>query len=138
VLNYSYRPIAVTDRMVDSIATARARPGGPAADRSVRDQLVVPKFLPPTTDLVVGRDGSIWLRREALVDGGLVWNVIDPSGVLAGRVVMPSGIRVVYADLTQVLGVERNPDDIPTIVRFCVDRRRQRNPSPRLAAGCRG
>jgi hypothetical protein len=51
-----------------------------------------------------------------------MWNVIDSTGAMIGRVTTPSGVRVMYADLTQVLGIERNADGIPSIARYRVGR----------------
>jgi len=120
--NYSYQPMALTDRLLDSVVTAQTGRFGPDGERSFREQLVTPKYLPPITQLVVGLHGATWVRREQFGHGGAMWNVIDGSGAIVGRVTMPAGLRVVYADLSQVLGVERDADGIPWVVRYRVGR----------------
>jgi hypothetical protein len=122
VRSYAYLPIPITERLRDSVANAALVDAPPEVQRAYREQAVVPKHFPPVTDLVVGRDGTIWVQREKTNANPPTWNVIDSAGTMIGRAMIPKGVRVVYADRSQVLGVERDSDGIFSIARFRVGR----------------
>jgi hypothetical protein len=125
VRRYQYDPVPVTNRLRDSVIRALAGRAGGGADleRSLRDSIRVPPFLPPITGIRAGRDGSIWLQRERLATVATVWNVIDAGGNLVARMVAPPGF-VVYADMTQVFISESDVNDMPWVVRYRVVRPR--------------
>jgi hypothetical protein len=117
-----YEPTPITNRIRDSLITWRAAGTDDKTKAELRTWLYIPPNAPPITEMTVGRDGSTWLRREDLKYSGLRWDVMDPSGALVAQVAMPKGLRVMYADMTQVLGVERDADDVPWVVRYRVMR----------------
>jgi hypothetical protein len=108
--------------MRDSLVKWRAGSAGEKTEVELRSWLHIPAYAPPITEMIVGRDGSAWLRREDFRYSGLRWDVIDPSGALVAQIAMPKALRVVYADMTQVLGVELDADDVPWIARYRVVR----------------
>jgi hypothetical protein len=124
--SYSYQPVPVTTQVRDgAVRAVVARAFEADAEQQVRAAMVVPAFMPPVTALVAGRDGSIWIRREAVgntaIRGG-TWNVIDPAGTLVAVVTMPTDLWVLYADMDQLLGVERDTAGIQSVVRYRVVR----------------
>ncbi len=120
--SYSYEPVRVTDRMRDSVINATGMRGGVDSTAAVRRQIELASFIPTVTDLRVGSDGSVWLRRERLLNEGLLWTVIDPSGAMAGRVMMPAGATIAYADMDRVLTFENDADGIQWVMRYRVAR----------------
>jgi hypothetical protein len=124
-----YTPVVIGAGVRDSVtraAVSSALPKTPPADMAadlleqVRRQMVVPSHEPPITHLLMGNDGSIWIRREDRRPAGAEWLVLDAKGEKVGSVVVPHGLRVGYADLTQVLAVEADADDISWVIRFRV------------------
>jgi hypothetical protein len=74
------------------------------------------------TDLVTGRDGTIWLRREGTVDPA-VWDVLDDNAELVHRIEVPARVRVHEVDQRNVWGVVKDDLGVSYIVRYrIVDR----------------
>ncbi|HEX7241808.1 MAG TPA: 6-bladed beta-propeller [Longimicrobiaceae bacterium] len=118
-------PSAAVERVVDEhvggLSNARFRtPPEGAARRSIRRALYLPKHLTPVTGLVLGRDGTIWLRREEDGRPTVGWIVLDPAGNVVARLSLPAKLDVRYADRTQLWGVELDEMDVPTLARFRV------------------
>lgn len=118
-------PSAAVERAVDEhvggLSNARFRtPPEGAVRRSIRRALYLPKHLTPVTSLVLGRDGTIWLRREEDGRSTVGWIVLDPAGNLVARLSLPARLDVRYADRTQLWGVELDELDVPTLARFRV------------------
>jgi hypothetical protein len=127
--NYLYRPLplsadaverAVQEHMARMSNAGIPRPEAAALRRALRENLYRPRFLPPVTAVVVGRDGTIWLRREELGRPMAWWHVLDARGRLIARAWVPARISVRYADRTQLWAVELDELDVPTLVRFRV------------------
>lgn len=131
---YPYVPRPIDPPSVDSlvfdwaerIAARLARfpiPEAPTAatlERWIRNELYLPDHLPPVSDAVLGRDGTIWLRREAQGGDAVDWLVLDYHGEPIGTVALPSRLTVMAADRDAVWGVEMDDLDVPYIVRYAV------------------
>lgn len=124
---YTPRPLAaaavnrVVEQHVEGLSNARWKtPPEGALRRMIRGALYRPRYVPPVTGLTVGRDGTVWLRREETGAAAVAWDVLDAAGRRVARVALPTGLEVLYADRTQVWGVERDELDVPTLVRFRV------------------
>lgn len=124
---YRYRPEEVTRNFVNSLeaeiagyfAESRARASSEAVARKwVREALHVPKFLPPITDVVVGRDGTIWLRREDLRRSTVAWNVLDEGGTIVATLNAPRNLDIHQAQDGLIWGVEQDNFDIPYVIRY--------------------
>jgi hypothetical protein len=120
--SYSYEPVRVSDRIRDSVINGIGIRSGVDSTAAVRRQIELADLVPTVTNLRVGSDGSVWLRRERLVNDGLLWTVIDPSGALVARVMMPVGAIVAYADMDRVLTFEDDADGVQWVVRYRVAR----------------
>jgi hypothetical protein len=126
---FPYAPIRVRDALVDSTVAAMSdnlgssgirTPSAAALRRELREHLYIPRYLTPITSLVLGRDGTIWLRREETGSKTVWWQVLDPGGQVIASLRLPSDLSVYYADRTQLWAVERDELDVPTLVRFRV------------------
>jgi hypothetical protein len=127
--NYQYRPLPLSSEAVEraieqhisGMANARMRtPEAAALRRELRENLYRPRYLPPVNAVVLGRDGTIWLRREDLGRSHAWWHVLDARGQLIGQAWIPANLNVRYADRTQIWAEERDELDVPTFVRLRV------------------
>jgi hypothetical protein len=123
---FAYDPIEITAGVVDSLVNATAKqlsemPNAPAAGRLAewaRATLYVPKFRPPVTQLVVGRDGSIWLAAERTNAATIGWRVLSPDGDPVGIVKLPGRFSPMLVDGEHVWGAFYDELGIPYIVRY--------------------
>jgi hypothetical protein len=89
-----------------------ARPGateglgtGPMSRAVVGGLLYRPPFHPPISTLVVGRDGSTWLRWPDDGSGPVRWDVLDGEGRPLRTLDLPREFRILAADGREVWGV---------------------------------
>lgn len=97
------------------------------ARRAAREALVLPDYLPPIpnggsgiTDraVQVGRDGSVWIRRQTSVtpDSVVSWERVTEAGPTR-RVAVPAGVRPMLFLEDELIGVVRDELDVPSLVR---------------------
>ena len=80
----------------------------------------MPPTQPPVTELHIGHDGSIWLRREMTVGAASDWLVLSPEGEVVGTVALPANLKILAAEQGRLWGVETDELDVPYIVRYGV------------------
>jgi len=109
----------LTARMWDSVltrlATSYARDAWSSealARKGLQQILVRPRFLPVIIDAVIGRDGTMWLRKGPGGGSDAEWLVLSPAGRAVGTVKLPSSTRVLDVTSTAALGVSRDADDL--------------------------
>ncbi|NIM49630.1 MAG: hypothetical protein GTN62_05350 [Gemmatimonadales bacterium] len=129
--SFRYTPQPVTDAMArDTIAAVTEMfvsypffgeqvPHG-QIERAVRKAIRMPSVLAPVSAVVAGRDGTTWIRREAVGEQHPAWMVLDEQGVWIAQLRMPAGLRVHQADRHHVWGVELDELDAPRVVRYRV------------------
>jgi hypothetical protein len=119
----SYSPKAIEQRVRDDALRALAERlsrrvdasgSAPALEEDARRRLGGQEFYPPITELITGRDGTIWLRREDTSDS-VDWHVFNEAGGEIGRLLLPVELRVYGADAERVWGVVRDELDVPFI-----------------------
>ncbi|MGD2136552.1 MAG: 6-bladed beta-propeller, partial [Gemmatimonadales bacterium] len=130
--SFEYTPIPISEVLVDSVVRVRAeqvsssRLGSPPtaarAAELARASFYQPACHPPVSMLVLGRDGTIWLRREDAGAALVEWNVLAGNGDPLGTVLLPRGLRVLEAERGTVWGSEYDELDVPYIVRYRVVR----------------
>jgi hypothetical protein len=125
--DYGYVPRRVDPALVDSLLGVARRmiPIPRSADATVeqqlRDGLYVSEYEPGVRALVTGRDGTIWLRVDALRDPRPVWRVLSSDGEPVAEVLLPRhGLELVQADRDHVWAIERDELDVQYVVRFRV------------------
>jgi hypothetical protein len=113
-------PGAEWQKAVDERATsmARLRPAHAAAYRSA---VRPPAAYPPFVGVMVGRDGSIWLRGRIVQDERR-YLVLDSRGNVHGTFALKSAFTIAEADLTNIWVVEPDADGVPSVVRYGVRR----------------
>lgn len=126
--DFSYSPIPLEEALVDSVVEARAAsvtgsrlPGAPTPARAAawaRNTLYAPRYHPPVSNMVIGRDGSVWLRGEDLGESTVAWRILSAAGEPLGFVRLPVGFWMILADRYRAWGTERDELDVPYIVRY--------------------
>lgn len=124
----SYEPVpmpsGLRDSLVDRWTEIALRSRGVAArNRAEAKSLVVdalyrPEFLPPVTDLVVGTDESIWLRREETGLSTVTWEAFNGEGTRLASLVAPSDLRILATDGQTVWGEEVGALDVPYVAAY--------------------
>jgi hypothetical protein len=89
--------------------------------KNIRSHFPDGKFLPPVTDLVVGNDGRIWVRREALMPNTR-WSVYSKDGNYEGQFILPFGFHGLWADGSTIIGRFDDGDLEPSIREYKVNR----------------
>jgi hypothetical protein len=86
-------------------------------ESELRDALWLPRYLPPVSQVRLGADGTVWLRREDdFVSSHLRWEVLDPSGAPLFWVWMSRGVQVLWVSSGSVWGVELDEWQVPQVV----------------------
>jgi hypothetical protein len=97
---------------------------GDGVPKSVNDEYVRRirsiRYDVPVTSALVGRDGTIWLRREALGLRNVQWLILDPQGRQIGQITTPVGLTILEAERGQVWGVITDELEVPYVVRYTV------------------
>jgi hypothetical protein len=119
----AWEPIKVTQRDIDVSNLRRAGRSTIVHGRSVNPndaQEPIADFFPPYRDLVVSRDGFIWLRQydPPSRDSISQWIVFDRSAVQAKTVRAPRQLSITDADGETVLGVWRDSENGDAIRRY--------------------
>jgi hypothetical protein len=120
--SFAYEPIPVDQGKILRFLFGADRPGlGPVSRKEYEDKLSLPPFLPPVSEIEVGEDGAVWLRREDdFVSQSFRWDVLDTSGNPIYWVELPRAIRPHWVAEQACWGVELGEYDIPYVVGFGV------------------
>lgn len=98
---------------------------GGEADRAVlaavRDALPDRAYYPPVSDLVVGSDGTLWLRREERPASAQRWEAWRLDGTPVARLDVPDSWEVVHATAGELWTVVRDELDVPYVVRHRIE-----------------
>lgn len=122
---YRYTPVPVPEEIADSIISFETMvleqwlPRG-RAEEAAREHLIIPESFPPISNVVLGRDDSVWLRKEDSGETTVRWFVLDAAGRLQAALRAPASldIRLVEADV--VWGVVQDELGIPYVVRCAI------------------
>lgn len=129
--DYPYRPVPIASAYVDSLVRSFARsvagnevgggrPTVEAAAGWARTSLYRPEFHPPVSELIFGRDGTLWLRREDTGADSVAWDLLGEDGRVLGRARLPVGFQVMEADRRHLWGMETDELGVPKIVRYAI------------------
>lgn len=124
---HSYRPENGTKQMFENVVNGQAlrlvsgRRAALAneslARRVVRQALEEPMFLPTANEVIVGEDGSMWIRREDARSGPVRWSIFDENGVLRFHTRLPRAMEVHTVTMKSLWGVEHG-SGFPQVVRL--------------------
>lgn len=118
----TYRPEPVDQRSADGVirrmavglAESRSLPTA-QVERAIRDALTPPRFSPAVRELVVGRDGTIWLNWGSAVADSVDWQMLDEAAGHVGRVRLPADFDLHGGEVDRVWGVSRGEFDVPFV-----------------------
>lgn len=116
--------VAPQARMIAAIPDFGATPVTVAG--WIRAQLYTPRYLPPVSAAVVGRDGSVWLRREPIHGQPVQWTVLNANGRAIANVQAPAGLRIFEADADRVWGIARDELEVPYVMVYRIARTERR------------
>lgn len=132
---YAFDPVALSASSEDSLLHAMAERhhenlgrglgNAPTVGRIrqvLEETIAAPRFLPPLTDARLGRDGSIWVRREDLNRDSVPWAVLDSEGTPLGQVALPRDAELRLATLEEVWVVLPDEFSVPYVVRYRLGR----------------
>jgi hypothetical protein len=86
---------------------------------ALRGQLKIPPVYPPFTDLVLSDDGAVWIRLARPPQGSDDPHlVVSPRGTVVGTVHVGSTARILAIEQDLAWGVERDVDDVVSVVRY--------------------
>ena len=80
-----------------------------------RTAIPAPRFHPPVSEVLAGRDGTIWLRREELGRDTVEWHVFSQSVQPVAKLFLPGGFTVRRAQSDRIWGVEEDSMDVPFV-----------------------
>ncbi|MYA18294.1 MAG: thioredoxin domain-containing protein [Gammaproteobacteria bacterium] len=123
---YGYEPIPLTRGVIERTLQELSvfpdgegeAPEGPEFERALREGGLIPAILPPVTALAVGRDGSIWLRREDRGQEYVAWTVLSSSGEIQEVVTLPRRQRVAAATRDFFIAIEESAFGVPSLIRY--------------------
>jgi len=114
------RRLSATDvsAVIDSLANPNmlimgAKPTG--IPQEIRDSLYVPSHWPAVTEMIIGIDGSVWLRQPQPPAASAKFWRITPDGKEAAPVILPSSVRPFRVSLSRVWGVGENALGEPVV-----------------------
>jgi len=126
---HQVRALRVAQGEVDSILNAQAESLGDhpffnvtvARARELAEaSLYRPAFKPPITAMVLGRDGSIWLREQPVGDGRVPWLLLNSEGEAMGQALLPVRTVLHVIDPPHIWGSTTDELDVPYLVRYRV------------------
>jgi hypothetical protein len=120
----TYQPVPVSRAARDSVIEAISRAGDTERPRGQVDAMLraapIPEHFPPVSQLTVSKDGMTWIRLQGRTTRQ--WLVLDASGVQIATVDGPRNMYLLSVSATHAWGLERDEFDVPTLVRYQIDR----------------
>jgi hypothetical protein len=131
---YSYVPEAITDEVeeayiADQIEAEQATlaeagidiPVPPAVfEEMMREFHALPNFQEPVTQVIAGRDGTIWLRLEEIGFEQVEWVVLDPTGDTIGVLQTSPDLRILEAQRDLVWATVEDDLGVKYLIRYRV------------------
>jgi hypothetical protein len=125
--HFHYTPRRVSpetaDRLrADYLQDLEGRPSGPQIRETVAKHITVPPFHPPISNVVAGRDDTLWLRTELDGDAMVEWLVLGPDGHVDATLRLPEHLNILYADASTVWATTTDESNTPALVRARIQR----------------
>ncbi|WP_291162399.1 6-bladed beta-propeller [Gemmatimonas sp. UBA7669] len=110
------------NKLVDSLAMPFLIKGNIRVQgdrRMIRDSLVRTSYWPSTSSMLMGEDGSLWLKSpRPSGEGGDTYWVLSKEGETEARVTLPKGFRLVRASRAEAWGWSTDEDGSPVVERY--------------------
>ena len=108
-------PRPVTSAIYDSAIAAYRR--GPVAESDLRSRISRPRYLPPVTQVMMQKDGGIWLRRSHRAEPSSVWLRLNADGSRRDEISIPATYRIQRVDVDWFWAVTADDDGMETLHR---------------------
>ncbi|MEW5930442.1 MAG: hypothetical protein AB1941_23530 [Gemmatimonadota bacterium] len=124
--SYRYTAQPLPKRIADSLfdthvdVLTKAGVGRTQAERAVHTAIQIPGFQPPVAGVLVGTDGTTWIRKENLGSRTAEWLVLNPGGGIVATVSVPQSLQIMEIGRNAVWGVVHDDMDVPYVVRYRV------------------
>jgi hypothetical protein len=119
VRRFPFTPVQIDAHLRDSLTALAATGYRPPQMRGITTERPSPKIYPPLTHLVIGRDGTTWVEMRETA-AGRPYLVLDPKGNAIGMATLPANATIQAANRTTIWAVQRDKDDVESVVRFKV------------------
>jgi hypothetical protein len=110
------------NKLVDSLAIPFLVKGNIRVQgdrRMIRDSLVRTSYWPSASSLLMGQDGTLWLKSpQPSSEGGETYWVLNKKGETEARVTLPRGFRLVRASRVALWGWSTDEDGSPVVERY--------------------
>ena len=122
--SYQTSTLSIPESVIDSVLSARV---ANASNTEMRSAILtdlgdrIPKTYSPVDDILLGRDGRIWVSLRPDADGNS-WLVLGPDGEPSMRVTVPANTRLEVADDRYVWGLEVDELGVESVVRYRLER----------------
>ncbi len=117
--SYPFTPIPIPRAAIDS-ARARRVKGATGADaRADAERMRIPTVYPPLRDLVVGRDGTVWVEIRSIT-AERRWQVLAPDGKPIGEVSLPSNVTLKVAQRDRIWALLESEDGEQGIASYAI------------------
>lgn len=118
---YLFQPEEIPGGVADSVLDLYAERRAAAMGRAWNAAGAAPPMYPPFAGrLLIGGDGSVWIRLRRREDRTRYY-VVGPGGEPRGTVWLRKGNRVVAATLEHIWMIERGVLDVESVVRYRVN-----------------
>ncbi|HEX7123057.1 MAG TPA: hypothetical protein VF178_11850 [Gemmatimonadaceae bacterium] len=125
VRSYPFRGVPIPQSAADSAIEAERNTGGREGPSDLNERFArvarerMPPVYAPVQAMVLGLDGTTWLTlRDS--DEGRVVLVLDATGDVIGRVVLPEGATLRQAIRSQIWVTQADADGLVSVVRYRV------------------
>jgi 6-bladed beta-propeller len=123
---FRYEPERVTDGLVkeavseihDRLGRLPEPPGEAQILTALREGGLVPRWLPPVTEIASGLDGNIWIKRERTEREVTTWQVLDPKGTLIATLELGRNQSVSAVSGTSLLVTEQDSLGVPWVIKY--------------------
>jgi len=117
---YSLTGETIPARVADSLVAVHVRRRPAMTGRAPAEKIDIPPVYPPLLGLLIGDDGSFWVRAR-LSDGSVAYLVLAADGEPLGRVALPTQSVVGAATRNRIWVITKDRWGVPSIVRYRVD-----------------
>ena len=124
--SYQYTPLPLPEEYIDDFVNARRagiERGGLTlreAGRIIREHM--PRFQSPIAEVVLGADGTVWLKRQEEAADVVWWWVLDRAGEPVGSLQLPRTLRVRYVQRDRLWAVETDELGVYHLARYRIAR----------------
>lgn len=116
---FAYDPVPMPDAVRERLLDQRARSLPEDLIVPFREAARLPPHRIPVTGLIVGRDGTLWIRMVDTLDGR-EYRVLDPAGEPVGSLQLPLNARIAVAERGRIWTIEVDASGQESVVGYRV------------------